>query len=146
MPTRTWPRRCGERVHVLRPCRRRWRSRRNCSTTTDTLEAPWTRRAHGHEVAALADLFPPAALGGADADSHVYQTVGHECVGLHARCMNLPLFRKEIRGGSKKLDLVYASVYRGGELHTSADHLYTTTQGELRIRVHTLSRSRRRRP
>ena len=112
----------------------------------DSVYCAMRARAHGHEVAALANLFPPAALGGADADSRMYQTVGHECVGLYARCMNLPLFRKEIRGGSKKLDLVYASVYRGGELHTSADHLYTTTQGELRIRVHTLSRSRRRRP
>ena len=73
----------------------------------DSVYCAMRARAHGHEVAALANLFPPAALGGADADSHMYQTVGHECVGLYARCMNLPLFRKEIRGGSKNLDLVY---------------------------------------
>lgn len=34
------------------------------------------------------------------ADSYMYQTVGHSIISLYAECMNLPLFRQPISGSS----------------------------------------------
>ncbi|KAI8367755.1 hypothetical protein BD560DRAFT_454888 [Blakeslea trispora] len=51
--------------------------------------------ANGHEIVALANLKPPNEL-----DSFMYQTVGHDAIHLYSECMDLPLYRREILGGS----------------------------------------------
>ena len=53
--------------------------------------------AHGHEIVALANLHPPAAVG-EELDSFMYQTVGHSHIEAIAQAMELPLFRREISG------------------------------------------------
>ncbi|KAJ3299867.1 ATP binding domain 4 [Borealophlyctis nickersoniae] len=58
--------------------------------------------ANGHEIVALANLKPLAESGKDELDSYMYQTVGHDAIELYAGCMNLPLFRREIRGSSKE--------------------------------------------
>lgn len=63
------------------------------------------------QVIALANLLPQqtdednAAVD--ELDSYMYQTVGHQAVAAYAECMQLPLYRRRIRGSSKCLDLVY---------------------------------------
>ncbi|KND01955.1 TIGR00289 family protein [Spizellomyces punctatus DAOM BR117] len=57
--------------------------------------------ANGHEIVALANLKPAAATGKDELDSYMYQTVGHDAIELYRDCMNLPLFRREIRGEAR---------------------------------------------
>lgn len=70
--------------------------------------------ANGHDVVALANLYPlpedTVSRGstlpsestseecGEDIDSHMYQTVGHRTVHLYADALKLPLYREPIRG------------------------------------------------
>ncbi|KAJ8656522.1 diphthine-ammonia ligase [Lichtheimia ornata] len=54
--------------------------------------------AHGHEIAALANLKPPLQSGKDELDSYMYQTVGHDAIQYYAECMDVPLYRGEIRG------------------------------------------------
>lgn len=66
---------------------------------------------HGHEIVALANLYP-ATNGSAAADeldSYMFQTVGHNVIQAYADCMgNMPLYRRAIKGGSSKnLAMVY---------------------------------------
>ncbi|OBZ88025.1 Diphthine--ammonia ligase [Choanephora cucurbitarum] len=57
--------------------------------------------ANGHEIAALANLKPPSQSGkGNELDSFMYQTVGHDAIHFYSECMDLPLYRREILGGS----------------------------------------------
>ncbi|XP_022246781.1 diphthine--ammonia ligase-like isoform X3 [Limulus polyphemus] len=51
--------------------------------------------AAGHEIVALANLYPKDQD---ELDSYMYQTVGHQAIGLYAEAMGIPLFRKEIKG------------------------------------------------
>ena len=53
--------------------------------------------ANGHEIVALANLFPPVPDQD-ELDSYMYQTVGHENVHLIAECLDLPLYRQPITG------------------------------------------------
>jgi diphthine-ammonia ligase len=53
--------------------------------------------ANGHEIVALANLYPEEKD---ELDSYMFQTVGHETIELYAQCMELPLFRQAIRGRS----------------------------------------------
>uniref|UniRef100_A0A673I1X5 Diphthine--ammonia ligase n=1 Tax=Sinocyclocheilus rhinocerous TaxID=307959 RepID=A0A673I1X5_9TELE len=53
------------------------------------------------------DLFPD------ELDSYMYQTVGHQAVGLYAEAMDVPLYRRTIEGSS---------------LHTARE--YSQTEGE----------------
>ncbi|EPX75159.1 endoribonuclease [Schizosaccharomyces octosporus yFS286] len=61
----------------------------------------------GHEVIALGNLYP--AGGKDEIDSFMYQCVGHDIIPLYAECLNLPLYREEIRGSSidQNLDYTY---------------------------------------
>ena len=66
----------------------------------------------GHEIVALANLYPEATDGSAAADeldSYCFQTVGHTVIQAYADCMGgLPLHRRAIKlGASKNLDMVY---------------------------------------
>lgn len=75
--------------------------------------------ANGHEVVALANLFPVAALGAKDetedVDSYMYQTIGHRLIPLYAQALDLPLYREPIRGGAANADRDYSPAAWGEE-------------------------------
>lgn len=52
--------------------------------------------AHGHEIIALANLYPKRGLE--EIDSYMFQSVGHDVIVAFAACCHLPLYRKEITG------------------------------------------------
>lgn len=56
--------------------------------------------ANGHEIAAIANLKPPSRSEKDELDSYMYQTVGHDAIHLYSECMDVPLYRREILGGS----------------------------------------------
>ncbi|QIW96801.1 hypothetical protein AMS68_002319 [Peltaster fructicola] len=55
---------------------------------------------HGHNVVALANLYPAPVDGATveDSDSFMYQTVGHAIIPLYERALGLPLYRQSIDG------------------------------------------------
>ncbi|XP_072030489.1 uncharacterized protein [Amphiura filiformis] len=53
--------------------------------------------AEGHELVALANLYPKQTD---ELDSYMYQTVGHHVIELYAEAIGLPLYRQAIEGGS----------------------------------------------
>ncbi|KAL1520498.1 hypothetical protein AB1Y20_022077 [Prymnesium parvum] len=62
---------------------------------------------HGHTLVAVANLHPPAAET-EEMDSFMYQTVGHAQIGAIAQALELPLFRREIRGAAIAQGLTYS--------------------------------------
>ncbi|KAI9591545.1 hypothetical protein BDF19DRAFT_257385 [Syncephalis fuscata] len=64
-------------------------------------------RANGHDIIALANLYPPKDSGKDELDSFVYQTVGHDAIHWYAECMDLPLIRREIHGTPERQTLDY---------------------------------------
>ncbi|XP_032811911.1 diphthine--ammonia ligase isoform X3 [Petromyzon marinus] len=60
--------------------------------------------AAGHQVVALANLQP---VGKDELDSYMYQTVGHQAVGLYAEAMALPLYRRSIQGETLEMGRDY---------------------------------------
>jgi len=56
--------------------------------------------ANGHDVVALANLYPPPTSGETpeDIDSFMYQTIGHAVIPLYEDALGLPLYRQEILG------------------------------------------------
>lgn len=70
-------------------------------------------QANGHEVIALANLYPetsPEDSENEDIDSFMYQTVGHSVIPLYAEALKIPLFRQKIVGGSGSMERDYAPV------------------------------------
>ncbi|AAF63779.1 unknown protein [Arabidopsis thaliana] len=61
---------------------------------------------YGHEIVALANLLPVDDSVD-ELDSYMYQTVGHQILVGYAECMNVPLFRRRIRGSSRHQKLSY---------------------------------------
>ncbi|KAH0881578.1 hypothetical protein HID58_068972 [Brassica napus] len=61
---------------------------------------------YGHEIVALANLLPVDDSVD-ELDSYMYQTVGHQIIVSYAECMNVPLFRRRIRGSSRHQKLSY---------------------------------------
>ena len=53
-------------------------------------------KAEGHEIVALANLYPPT--GKEELDSFMYQSVGHDAIEAFAECCELPLYRAPISG------------------------------------------------
>ncbi|KAI5850047.1 hypothetical protein BZA05DRAFT_67363 [Tricharina praecox] len=49
----------------------------------------------------------PAALKSDELDSYMYQTIGHTLLPLYAQCLGLPLYRREIAGGTVNTQLDY---------------------------------------
>jgi diphthine-ammonia ligase len=49
----------------------------------------------------------PAAQYSDELDSYMYQTIGHTVLPLYAQCLNLPLYRRPITGGSVNMSLDY---------------------------------------
>ncbi|KAL8950006.1 MAG: hypothetical protein Q9222_003930 [Ikaeria aurantiellina] len=59
--------------------------------------------ANGHNIVALANLYPPLSLTSGDGEnfdlnSFMYQTVGHSLIPLYSEICSLPLYRQEIQG------------------------------------------------
>lgn len=58
--------------------------------------------ANGHQIIALANLYPPVPKDGngedSDLNSFMYQTVGHTLIPLYADVLSLPLYRQDIHG------------------------------------------------
>ncbi|KAF2876249.1 hypothetical protein BDV95DRAFT_590396 [Massariosphaeria phaeospora] len=60
--------------------------------------------ANGHQIVALANLHPllsgTDANGDEDANSYMYQTVGHSVIPLYEEALGIPLYRQEILGSA----------------------------------------------
>lgn len=63
--------------------------------------------AHNHEIIALANLYP--ANNTLETDSYMYQSVGQTGVNIQniARALDVPLFRREIRGRPENKEMRY---------------------------------------
>ncbi|KAK1931119.1 Diphthine--ammonia ligase [Phytophthora citrophthora] len=73
---------------------------------------------YGHEIVCLAHLHPPSELSADDAeiDSFMFQSVGHQTVGLIAESMELPLVSETITGTAVKTDIDYHESAAGDEV------------------------------
>ncbi|KAF9913023.1 hypothetical protein EC991_005891 [Linnemannia zychae] len=54
--------------------------------------------ANGHTVIALGNLHPKPQDNKDELDSYMYQTVGHDVIHLYRDCLDVPLYRQEIKG------------------------------------------------
>lgn len=61
---------------------------------------------HGHELVALANLYPPAS-GPDELDSFMFQSAGHSAVEALGECLGVPMIRAELRGCSGHQGLHY---------------------------------------
>lgn len=59
----------------------------------------------GNEIVALANLYPEGGVE--ELDSYMYQSVGHNVVAAYGECMDLPLYRRPIRGTPRNLEYDY---------------------------------------
>ncbi|ANB13534.1 Dph6p [Sugiyamaella lignohabitans] len=62
----------------------------------------------GHELVALANLYPPADHRSDELDSFMYQTVGFHAVELYGEALGVPLYRSPILGKSIAQGLDYS--------------------------------------
>ncbi|VVT56772.1 uncharacterized protein SAPINGB_P005259 [Magnusiomyces paraingens] len=69
----------------------------------------------GHEIVALANLFPPKSVGSDEMDSFMYQTVGHSAVERYSECLDIPLYRQPITGTTVVTSLEYRPILVGDE-------------------------------
>lgn len=58
----------------------------------------------GHELIALANLYP---VERDEIDLFMFQTVGHDVIEQYQQCLDVPLYRQPITGGSKNQNLEY---------------------------------------
>lgn len=62
----------------------------------------------GHEIVALANLYPPPTHGSDEMDSFMYQTVGSSAIEFYSQCMDgIPVYRQPITGTSLITSLEY---------------------------------------
>jgi len=61
--------------------------------------------AYGHQLVALANLKPVSSVD--DADSYMYQTVGHEVIEAYSECLGIPLVRLETKAKLANSDMAY---------------------------------------
>ncbi|KAI8936019.1 hypothetical protein NX059_007521 [Plenodomus lindquistii] len=67
-------------------------------------------QANGHEVVALANLYPlRSTTGDDDINSYMYQTVGHSVIPLYEQALDIPLYRQEITGQTINSSRDYAA-------------------------------------
>lgn len=64
---------------------------------------------NGHEVIALANLYPPNSEQEGEIDSFMYQSVGSEMIEAYAQCMELPLYRYPIKGKPRNTNYSYTT-------------------------------------
>lgn len=69
----------------------------------------------GHQVVALANLYPPASHGSDEMDSFMYQTVGYSALEHYADCLAIPMYRQPIKGKSLITSLEYRPAIVGDE-------------------------------
>ncbi|RLV83015.1 Diphthine--ammonia ligase [Meyerozyma sp. JA9] len=62
--------------------------------------------AQGHELVAVANLYPQENLD--EIDSFMFQTVGHNVINHYGECLGVPVYRQAIHGGSKNQELEYS--------------------------------------
>lgn len=60
----------------------------------------------GHELVAIGNLYPKKLED--EIDSFMFQTVGHDIISYYSLCLDVPLYRQAIEGGSKNQDLEYS--------------------------------------
>ncbi|XP_068574209.1 diphthine--ammonia ligase [Cebidichthys violaceus] len=82
--------------------------------------------AAGHRIVALANLRPANTD---ELDSYMYQTVGHQAIGLYAEAMDLPLYRRTIQGSSLDTSRNY-SVTEGDEVEDLFELLHLVKEKE----------------
>jgi len=67
--------------------------------------------ANGHKIVALANVYPAPQPNSSqtveDAESYMYQTVGHQIIPLYSQALDLPLYREPIRGEAADSRLDY---------------------------------------
>lgn len=78
--------------------------------------------AQGHELVALANLYPSQNVD--EIDSFMFQTVGHNLIEHYGECLAVPVYRKTICGGSKNQELEY-SVTQDDEIEDLHELLLT---------------------
>jgi len=61
--------------------------------------------AYGHQLVALANLKPVSSVD--EADSYMYQTVGHEVIEAYSECLGVPLVRLETKAKLANSDMAY---------------------------------------
>lgn len=71
----------------------------------DSLYNMYLATKEGHTIVAIANLKPPDQQD--ELDSYMYQTVGHQAIDLIAEALNKPLYRADITGTTKNLNLEY---------------------------------------
>jgi len=86
---------------------------------------------NGHQVVALANLYPKAKEGPADGltrceetedlNSFMYQTVGHSIIPLYAECLGLPLYRRQITGSATQTGRYYDPSRNGASADETED-------------------------
>lgn len=68
--------------------------------------------ANGHEIIALANIYPAAPEDGStpieDIDSYMYQTVGHTVVPHFSEALGLPLYRRQTKGVAEHTDVHFS--------------------------------------
>lgn len=74
---------------------------------------------NGHELIALANLYPEAADSD-EIDSYMYQTVGYNVLQQYEECIGLPMYRQPIKGKPRNLELDYEKT-----LDDETEDLYT---------------------
>lgn len=62
--------------------------------------------AQGHELACLANLYPPTQNSD-EIDSYMFQTVGHDVLSLYDKCIGVPMYREPILGKAENQKLEY---------------------------------------
>lgn len=71
----------------------------------------------GHRVVCLGNLFPSPTTtsqhDGDDPESHMYQTAGHSMIPYIAKCLDLPLIRREITGSNVSKSATYVKPAEG---------------------------------
>ena len=86
--------------------------------------------ANGHNVIALANLYPPAPPNGetdGDINSFMYQTVGHDLIPLQSHALGLPIYRQEIIGSAINTQKEYHVTSTGDDVDKSdeTESMYT---------------------
>ena len=71
----------------------------------------------GHELIAVGNLHPNDRQQDEEADSHMFQTIGHELVKDIARSMRVPFYERALeRNSSKHVELTYDAPIEGDEV------------------------------
>ncbi|MCJ1325321.1 hypothetical protein MMC10_001984 [Thelotrema lepadinum] len=103
---------------------------------------------HGHNVVALANLYPPSQgnastsseVPSLDLNSHMYQTAGHSLIDLYAQAISIPLYRGSINGTAVSKEKEYVLPSTSGTLTDGGSGVAEETEDLLpllrRIQAH----------